>query len=104
MADETVAALLAQIDRDVEDIARRREQIDEMSAWIEAMIAEIRGRSEGHAMRTVTIGIATMDDVKRSALAAFAGEKQGEFITFPSRDRRECGGSSSPGGGRVVWH
>jgi predicted transcriptional regulator len=39
---------------------------------------------EDRAMGTVTIGIATMDDVKRSLLAAFQGKQQGEFITFPS--------------------
>ncbi|HYZ22041.1 MAG TPA: transcriptional regulator [Rhodopila sp.] len=35
-------------------------------------------------MGTVTIGIATMDEVKRSTLAAFKGERQGGFITFLS--------------------
>jgi predicted transcriptional regulator len=35
-------------------------------------------------MGTVTIGVATMDEVKQSLLAAFQGKQQGEFITFPS--------------------
>lgn len=35
-------------------------------------------------MGTVTIGVATMDEVRQSLLAAFKGERQGEFISFQS--------------------
>lgn len=37
-------------------------------------------------MSTVTIGIASVDQVKQRARRAFHGESQGEFITFPSVD------------------
>ncbi len=37
-------------------------------------------------MSTVTIGIASVDEVKQRACRAFRGESQGEFITFPSVD------------------
>jgi predicted transcriptional regulator len=37
-------------------------------------------------MSTVTIGIASVDEVKQRARRAFRGETQGEFITFPSVD------------------
>lgn len=38
-------------------------------------------------MTTVTIGVATMDDVHRSVIAAFDGEYQGHYITFLSPER-----------------
>ena len=37
-------------------------------------------------MSTVTIGVASVDEVKQRARTAFRGESQGEFITFPSVD------------------
>ena len=37
-------------------------------------------------MSTVTIGVASVDEVKQRARRAFRGESQGEFITFPSVD------------------
>jgi predicted transcriptional regulator len=37
-------------------------------------------------MRTVTIGVASNDETKRRAKAAFAGKQQGEFISFASAD------------------
>lgn len=36
------------------------------------------------ATRTVTIGVATMSEVKQSLLEAFNGRQQGEFISFQS--------------------
>lgn len=38
-------------------------------------------------MKTVTIGLASVDAVKARMAAAFRGEKQGEFITFTSIER-----------------
>lgn len=35
-------------------------------------------------MSTVTIGVASIEDVRRRTAAAFRGEPQGEFITFSS--------------------
>jgi predicted transcriptional regulator len=35
---------------------------------------------------TVTIGIATLDDVKRRTSEAFRGKRQGAFITFASHE------------------
>lgn len=35
-------------------------------------------------MRTVTIGVASIEDVSARALAAFRGETQGAFISFPT--------------------
>jgi predicted transcriptional regulator len=35
-------------------------------------------------MTMVTLGVATIDDVKRRAKDAFAGKKQGSFISFAS--------------------
>lgn len=37
-------------------------------------------------MRTVTLGISSRADTKRRMAAAFAGEAQGEFISFASVD------------------
>ncbi len=37
-------------------------------------------------MSTVTIGVASVDEVKQRARTAFRGESLGEFITFPSVD------------------
>lgn len=39
---------------------------------------------EHKAMRTVTIGIASMEDVQTRTAAAFRGKKTGEFISFSS--------------------
>lgn len=38
-------------------------------------------------MKTVTIRVETLDEVKRRAKRAFAGERQGSFITFLSVER-----------------
>lgn len=38
-------------------------------------------------MRTVTIGLSSIEQINARALAAFAGEQQGEFITFTSVER-----------------
>ncbi|MDP4022744.1 transcriptional regulator [Methylobacterium sp. NEAU 140] len=38
-------------------------------------------------MRTVTIGIASTEETSARALAAFRGEAQGEFISFPTVER-----------------
>jgi predicted transcriptional regulator len=35
-------------------------------------------------MSTVTISVASLDEVRQRARGAFRGESQGEFITFPS--------------------
>jgi predicted transcriptional regulator len=35
-------------------------------------------------MRTVTLGISSIEDTKRQAAAAFRGESQSEFISFAS--------------------
>jgi predicted transcriptional regulator len=37
-------------------------------------------------MKKVTLCLASADDVSRRARAAFAGERQGAFISFPSVD------------------
>ncbi|WP_025286825.1 HVO_A0114 family putative DNA-binding protein [Granulibacter bethesdensis] len=37
-------------------------------------------------MRTVTLGISSLEDTKRRASAAFRGERVGEFISFTSVD------------------
>lgn len=37
-------------------------------------------------MKTVTIGIASPGEVKRRTASAFAGKRQGEFISFASAD------------------
>lgn len=37
-------------------------------------------------MSTVTLSVASLDDVKRRALAAFAGEAQGAHISFGSAE------------------
>ena len=39
-----------------------------------------------HGMNTVTLRIASREDVTRRALAAFRGEVQGAFISFASTD------------------
>ena len=39
---------------------------------------------EQKAMRTVTIGVSSIEDVRRRTEAAFRGEKAGEFISFAS--------------------
>jgi predicted transcriptional regulator len=39
---------------------------------------------EGRAMRTVTLGVSSIEDTKRQMAAAFQGEQQGEFISFAS--------------------
>jgi predicted transcriptional regulator len=39
---------------------------------------------EGKAMRTVTLGVSSIEDTKRQMAAAFQGEQQGEFISFAS--------------------
>lgn len=38
-------------------------------------------------MKTVTVTLAATEEINARALAAFAGEKQGEFITFTSIER-----------------
>ena len=35
-------------------------------------------------MRTVTLGVSSIEDTKRQMAAAFKGEQQGEFISFAS--------------------
>ena len=35
-------------------------------------------------MRTVTLGVSSINDTKRQVAAAFQGEQQGEFISFAS--------------------
>jgi predicted transcriptional regulator len=35
-------------------------------------------------MRTVTIGVSSVEEASARALAAFRGEKQGAFISFPT--------------------
>jgi predicted transcriptional regulator len=35
-------------------------------------------------MRTVTLGVSSIEETKRQMAAAFRGERQGEFITFAS--------------------
>ena len=35
-------------------------------------------------MRTVTLGVSSIEDTKRQMAAAFQGEQQGEFISFAS--------------------
>jgi predicted transcriptional regulator len=35
-------------------------------------------------MRTVTLGVSSIEDTKRQMAAAFRGEQQGEFISFAS--------------------
>jgi predicted transcriptional regulator len=35
-------------------------------------------------MRTVTLGVSSIEDTKRQMTAAFQGEQQGEFISFAS--------------------
>jgi predicted transcriptional regulator len=35
-------------------------------------------------MRTVTLGVSSIEDTKRQMFAAFSGEQQGEFISFAS--------------------
>jgi predicted transcriptional regulator len=37
-------------------------------------------------MKTVTIGVASPSQAKRRAASAFAGKRQGEFISFASAD------------------
>jgi predicted transcriptional regulator len=37
-------------------------------------------------MRTVTIGVASIDDTRRRTTAAFKGKRQGEFISFASAE------------------
>ena len=38
-------------------------------------------------MRTVTIGVSSTEEASARALAAFRGEAQGEFISFPTVER-----------------
>lgn len=38
-------------------------------------------------MKTVTIGVSSAEDATARALAAFRGEKQGAFISFPTVER-----------------
>ncbi|KTS06437.1 transcriptional regulator [Methylobacterium radiotolerans] len=38
-------------------------------------------------MRTVTIGVSSTEEASARALAAFRGEHQGEFISFPTVER-----------------
>ena len=38
-------------------------------------------------MRTVTLGVSSTEETSARALAAFHGETQGAFISFPSVDR-----------------
>ena len=35
-------------------------------------------------MKTVTLGVSSIEDTKRQMAAAFRGEQQGEFISFAS--------------------
>ncbi len=55
-------------------------------ATFERLPEDFRADVEERTMRTVTLGVASVEETMRRAEAAFRGEAQGEFISFASVD------------------